>query len=190
MTFISSHLLLGNMSDIFEFHSQHLLPAFQAAYPNAKRISKVFLDFLDDFDIYSIYCQNSKKSEELRQHLGSVDNAFLTKCQKQLNHALPISAFLLKPIQRITKYQLLLDQMLKYTLKQETQNPEVSEIIKRALDGMLRCVRTVNDSLQNITGYQVGYDTNQSYGFCMKYGTYLLIRSLKLIKLKKRRNSK
>lgn len=139
------------MEELFKFHSQQLLPAFQAAFPDVKLISKVFLDFLDDFDIYSIYCQNSKKSEELRQLIGN-DNAFLHKCQKQLNHALPISAFLLKPIQRITKYQLILDQMLKYTAKNESSDYDV---IKTALDGMLQCVRTVNDSLQNITGYQV-----------------------------------
>ena len=151
-------MLLGNMDELFQFHSQHLLPAFQEAFPNVCEMSKVFLDFLDDFDIYSIYCQNSKKSEELRQVIG-LDNAFLSKCQRQLSHALPISAFLLKPIQRITKYQLLLDQMVKYGARDKQADQEV---VKMALDGMLKCVRTVNDSLQNVTGYQVKNSNNNN----------------------------
>jgi hypothetical protein len=140
------------MQSIFDFHSQQLLPAFQSAFPNPKLISRVFLDFLEEFDIYSIYCQNSKKSEELIQAIGR-NNSFLRKCQKEINHPLPISAYLLKPIQRLTKYQLLLDQMLKSAGAR--QDPEELEIINRALSSMLKCVRTVNDSLQNITGYQV-----------------------------------
>lgn len=30
------------------------------------------------------------------------------ECQRKLGHKLPLSAYLLKPVQRITKYQLLL----------------------------------------------------------------------------------
>ena len=39
---------------------------------------------------------------------------FLQSCQNKLNHALPLSAYLLKPIQRLTKYQLLIEQLVKY----------------------------------------------------------------------------
>ena len=53
---------------------------------------------------------------------------------------------------RITKYQLLLDQMVKYSARGDE---EFGRRIKAALGGMLKCVRAVNDSLQNITGYQV-----------------------------------
>lgn len=93
-----SHVLLGNLAEIHEFHALRLLPAFQDAYPSPAAISGVFIDFCEEFDVYSIYCQNSAKSEELRQAVG-VDCPFLKQCQKALNHALPLSAFLLKPIQ-------------------------------------------------------------------------------------------
>ena len=47
------------------------------------------------------------QSEELRRQIGD-QNAFLRQCQMNLGHKLPLSAYLLKPVQRITKYQLLL----------------------------------------------------------------------------------
>ena len=37
------------------------------------------------------------------------------ECQMRLGHRLPLNAYLLKPVQRITKYQLLLNEMMKYT---------------------------------------------------------------------------
>ena len=38
------------------------------------------------------------------------------ECQKKLDHKLSLDAYLLKPVQRITKYQLLLKAMTHYLL--------------------------------------------------------------------------
>ena len=57
--------------------------------------------------MYSIYCQNKPKSEALRMRVGD-SNPFFKECQRKLGHKLPLGAYLLKPVQRITKYQLLL----------------------------------------------------------------------------------
>jgi len=46
------------------------------------------------------------RSEELRELCDR--NYFFGACQIKLGHKLPLGAYLLKPIQRITKYQLLL----------------------------------------------------------------------------------
>ena len=36
------------------------------------------------------------------------NHPLLVNCQKELGHQLPLSSYLLKPMQRLTKYQLLL----------------------------------------------------------------------------------
>ena len=36
------------------------------------------------------------------------NHPILLSCQKELGHQLPLSSYLLKPMQRLTKYQLLL----------------------------------------------------------------------------------
>jgi hypothetical protein len=43
----------------------------------------------------------------------------LQECQKKLDHKLSLDAYLLKPVQRITKYQL----MLKASLSQSNLSP-------------------------------------------------------------------
>jgi hypothetical protein len=50
---------------------------------------------------------NLTRSEEIREVVGE-DNAFFKLCQEKLGHRLPLGAYLLLPMQRITKYQLLL----------------------------------------------------------------------------------
>lgn len=39
---------------------------------------------------------------------SKVQARFLRECQERLRHALPLGAYLLKPVQRILKYHLLL----------------------------------------------------------------------------------
>jgi len=134
------------MDEIHHFHETFLHPALVKCGHNLNEIGRVFLEYSDNFEIYSIYCRNSKKSEELRRILG-MKNAFLQSCQNKLNHALPLSAYLLKPIQRLTKYQLLIEQLVKYN-----QSESIGQLTK-ALEVMLKCLRLVNDSMKNITGY-------------------------------------
>ena len=53
------------------------------------------------------------------------NHPILLSCQKDLGHQLPLSSYLLKPMQRLTKYQLLLKDLAaaspsgstKYTLE-------------------------------------------------------------------------
>lgn len=62
----------------------------------------------DEFlKLYSFYCQNVIKSDKLRDKVGE-KNEFFLSCQMKLGHKLPLAAYMLKPVQRITKYQLLL----------------------------------------------------------------------------------
>ena len=39
------------------------------------------------------------------------NHPLLVNCQKELGHQLPLSSYLLKPVQRLTKYQLLLKEL-------------------------------------------------------------------------------
>ena len=63
------------MDEIHHFHETFLHPALVKCGHNLNEIGRVFLEYSDNFEIYSIYCRNSKKSEELRRILGR--NAFL-----------------------------------------------------------------------------------------------------------------
>ena len=81
--------------------------------------------------LYSFYCQNIPQSEEMRRQVGE-HNPFLRQCQMHLGHKLPLSAYLLKPVQRITKYQLLLKVEFKISkdMFSESQVGRVPKMVK------------------------------------------------------------
>jgi hypothetical protein len=76
----------------------------------------------------------------------------LQECQKKLGHKLPLAAYLLKPVQRITKYQLLLKDLLKFS-----DTGTCTKELQKALDCMLVVLKCVNDSMHQIaiTGFPV-----------------------------------
>ena len=57
--------------------------------------------------MYSTYCKNRSNSEALLSEHPE-NEAFFKTIQLNLSHQLPLNSYLLKPVQRITKYQLLL----------------------------------------------------------------------------------
>ncbi|OXB60817.1 UNVERIFIED_CONTAM: hypothetical protein H355_000722, partial [Colinus virginianus] len=73
------------------------------------------------------------------------------ECQRKLDHKLSLDAYLLKPVQRITKYQLLLKEMLKCS-----KNSEGTAELEEALATVLDIIKSANDSMHQIaiTGYE------------------------------------
>jgi len=57
--------------------------------------------------MYSDYCQLKGASDALLKEIGET-HPWLSLCQEKLGHRLSLSSYLLKPVQRITKYHLLL----------------------------------------------------------------------------------
>ena len=47
--------MFGNMEEIFEFHSQYLLPELRRCRENSRMIAKTFLEYSDDMK--RIYCR-------------------------------------------------------------------------------------------------------------------------------------
>ena len=112
------------------------------------------------FRLYSYYCQNITRSERLREQIQN-EPQFLVTCQQKLGHKLPLAAHLLKPVQRITKYQLLLKDLLKFSEEQSCCTE-----LQEALDCMLIVLKCVNDSMHQtaITGFGVGYISSKYFG--------------------------
>ncbi len=60
-----------------------------------------------EFQLYSEYCRNRPNSEALLTQSPEC-KSFFKEIQIRLAHQLPLNSYLIKPIQRVTKYQLLL----------------------------------------------------------------------------------
>lgn len=139
-------ILFGNLEQIYNFHRNSFLHELENCRDAPAKVGKCFANRKEEFHLYSIYCQNKLRSEALRNTIGD-QNPFFMECQRRLGHKLPLGAYLLKPVQRITKYQLLLKEMLRFTEHDKSCETQLQE----ALDCMLDVVRFVNDSLHQVS---------------------------------------
>ncbi|XP_055387523.1 guanine nucleotide exchange factor DBS-like isoform X2 [Condylostylus longicornis] len=143
-------ILFGNLHELYTFHSETFLKDLENCISTTELVALCFVQRRDTFyRLYSFYCQNIPRSERLRETLVDT-HLFLHECQKKLGHKLPLGAYLLKPVQRITKYQLLLKDLLRFS-----DSGTCTKELQKALDCMLIVLKCVNDSMHQIaiTGY-------------------------------------
>ncbi|XP_014387427.1 PREDICTED: guanine nucleotide exchange factor DBS isoform X2 [Myotis brandtii] len=146
-------VLFGNMEEIYHFHNRIFLRELENYIDCPELVGRCFLERMEEFQIYEKYCQNKPRSESLWRQCS--DCPFFQECQKKLDHKLSLDSYLLKPVQRITKYQLLLKEMLKYS-----KSCEGAEDLQEALSSILGILKAVNDSMHLIA--ITGYDGNLS----------------------------
>uniref|UniRef100_A0A8D0KPU9 MCF.2 cell line derived transforming sequence-like 2 n=1 Tax=Salvator merianae TaxID=96440 RepID=A0A8D0KPU9_SALMN len=142
-------VLFGNLTEIYEFHNRIFLKELENCIENPELLGRCFLKRKEDLQIYEKYCQNKPRSEALWRQCG--DSLFFQECQRKLDQKLSLDAYLLKPVQRITKYQLLLKEMLKCS-----KNSEGTAELEEALATVLDIIKSANDSMHQIaiTGYE------------------------------------
>ncbi|XP_031680009.1 guanine nucleotide exchange factor DBS isoform X5 [Oncorhynchus kisutch] len=142
-------VLFGNMPEIYQFHKRTFLRELETYTDVPELVGRCFLERMGDLQIYEKYCQNKPRSESLWRQCS--DCAFFQECQRKLEHKLGLDSYLLKPVQRITKYQLILKELLKYS-----KGCEGSEDLQEALSSILGILKAVNDSMHliAITGYE------------------------------------
>ncbi|XP_049324990.1 proto-oncogene DBL isoform X4 [Astyanax mexicanus] len=142
-------VLFGNLPEIYKFHSRLFVQDLESCLETPERVGARFLERKENFQVYECYCQNKPRSEALWRQCS--DSLFFQNCKKKLEHKLDLDSYLLKPIQRLTKYQLLLKELLRHS----TGSPYVAEL-QGALNTMLDLLKSVNDSMHQIaiTGYE------------------------------------
>ncbi|XP_019750104.1 guanine nucleotide exchange factor DBS-like isoform X3 [Hippocampus comes] len=142
-------VLFGNMPEIYHFHKRTFLRELELYADCPELVGRCFLERMTDLQIYEKYCHNKPRSESLWRQCS--DSIFFQECQKKLEHKLGLDSYLLKPVQRITKYQLLLKEMLKYS-----KGCDGTDDLQEALTSILGILKAVNDSMHliAITGYE------------------------------------
>ncbi|KAL3119010.1 hypothetical protein niasHT_003793 [Heterodera trifolii] len=146
-----SDILFGNIRELLDFHRSLLLPALQHSSNSVHGISFVLNAQRHRLlSLYRAYCRNKPISEALRKE-NSIDQLrFFTECQRRAGHLLPLSAYLLKPIQRITKYQLLLKELIRHC-----SDADQSQSVQSALVAMMDVLAQIDADMEHlhILGY-------------------------------------
>eukprot|EP00066_Takifugu_rubripes_P025413 XP_011614679.1 PREDICTED: pleckstrin homology domain-containing family G member 3-like isoform X1 [Takifugu rubripes] len=134
--------LFGNIEDIYEFNSE-LLQSLDMCDNDPVAIAQCFVDKSEYFEIYTQYCTNYPNS--VAALTDCMRNKTLAKFfrdrQASLKRSLPLGSYLLKPVQRILKYHLLLQEIAKHFDPHE----EGYEVIQEAIETMTGVAWYIND---------------------------------------------
>ncbi|KAG8038363.1 hypothetical protein G9C98_006690 [Cotesia typhae] len=104
------NVIFGNVEKIYEFHSQHFLRELEQCEHSPMMVGQCFLRHENKFYLYALYNKNKPNSDSLMAEYGT--RFFKTK-QLELGDKMDLASYLLKPVQRMGKYALLLQQLVK-----------------------------------------------------------------------------
>ncbi|XP_067303976.1 pleckstrin homology domain-containing family G member 4B isoform X2 [Pseudorasbora parva] len=103
-------IIFGNLEKLCDFHSQYFLKDLESCAHSPLSISSCFLQHEEQFGMYALYSKNKPRSDAL---LISHGNTFFKNKQVELGDKMDLASYLLKPIQRMSKYALLLKDLIK-----------------------------------------------------------------------------
>nr|XP_009301619.1 uncharacterized protein plekhg4 isoform X1 [Danio rerio] len=129
-------VIFGNLEKLVDFHSQYFLKELESCCNHPLRVSHCFLRHQDQFSLYALYSKNKPKSDTL---LASHGNNFFKHKQMELGDKMDLASYLLKPIQRMSKYALLLKDLIK----------EVSEVQEQELTYLRAAAEMVKFQLRH-----------------------------------------
>ncbi|XP_010610524.1 puratrophin-1 isoform X1 [Fukomys damarensis] len=102
--------LFGNLEKLRDFHCHFFLRELEACTQHPPRVAYAFLRHKVQFGMYALYSKNKPRSDALMTSYG---HAFFKDKQKALGDHLDLASYLLKPIQRMSKYALLLQELAR-----------------------------------------------------------------------------
>uniref|UniRef100_A0A3P8NUB3 DH domain-containing protein n=1 Tax=Astatotilapia calliptera TaxID=8154 RepID=A0A3P8NUB3_ASTCA len=141
-------IVFGNIHQIYDWHRDFFVGELEKCLDDHEHLPELFIKHERRLHMYVVYCQNKPKSEFI---VAEYDTYF-DGIQQDIQSRLSISDFLIKPIQRITKYQLLLKDFLKYSSKAGMD----CEQIEKAVGLMSQVPKLCNDmmNLGRLQGFE------------------------------------
>uniref|UniRef100_A0A670IB93 Kalirin RhoGEF kinase n=1 Tax=Podarcis muralis TaxID=64176 RepID=A0A670IB93_PODMU len=141
-------IVFGNIHQIYDWHKDFFLAELEKCLQEHDRLAQLFIKHERRLHMYVVYCQNKPKSEYIVAECG----AYFEEVQQEINQRLSLSDFLIKPIQRITKYQLLLKDFLKYSEKAGLECSETEKAVELMCLVPKRCNDMMN--LGRLQGFE------------------------------------
>lgn len=107
------HYLFPNLNVLIDFQRRFLIGIEYHAQlpPKEQFIGSVFTNFEEGFDVYEGFALNQKKACQI----AVAESSKLASLSHMVDPTYELPCYLIKPIQRICKYPLLLRELVKYT---------------------------------------------------------------------------
>ncbi|KAI7847930.1 hypothetical protein BDC45DRAFT_547368 [Circinella umbellata] len=166
------HYLFGNLNALVDFQRRFLIMVEDMAEKPAQeqRIGLLFVQMEETFAVYEPYCANYYSAQDLVVQEASK----LQKLADILNPTYELPSFLIKPVQRICKYPLLMGELVKSTNKNWPCFAELNdgrEAIKRVAEKVNETQRK-HENVQAVEDLKKRIDDNT--GTIETYGSLLV----------------
>ncbi|XP_063283614.1 rho guanine nucleotide exchange factor 25 isoform X2 [Pelobates fuscus] len=142
-------IVFGNIHQIFDWHKDYFLGELQKCLEEPTRLADLFIKHERRLHMYVVYCQNKPKSEHI---VSEYIDTYFEDLRQQLSHRLQLNDLLIKPVQRIMKYQLLLKDFLKYYSKAGQDPSELEKAVEVMCFVPKRCNDMMN--LGRLQGFE------------------------------------
>ncbi|KAI9471418.1 hypothetical protein BDB00DRAFT_948253 [Zychaea mexicana] len=134
------HQLFGNLNALVDFQRRFLIHAEDNADrpPREQRFGSLFVQLEDAFSVYEPFCANFQTA----QALVVQETVKLQKLADIMSPTYELPSMLIKPVQRVCKYPLLLQELVKSTPEDWTYYAEM----KMGLEAIQRVTSKVNET--------------------------------------------
>ncbi|XP_069682760.1 uncharacterized protein GEFmeso isoform X2 [Periplaneta americana] len=128
--------LFNNIEDIYSFNSGFLRELEQCGL-DPVLVAQSFVRNNTGFSIYTQYCTNYPRTVSVLTELMRQEATvrLFRERQSALQHTLPLGSYLLKPVQRILKYHLLLQNIVKHYVYEAEGYKDIVDALS-AMTGM------------------------------------------------------
>uniref|UniRef100_A0A4W5LLB6 Rho guanine nucleotide exchange factor 25 n=1 Tax=Hucho hucho TaxID=62062 RepID=A0A4W5LLB6_9TELE len=133
-------IVFGNIHQMFDWHKDYFMGELEKCIAEPERLAQLFIKHERRLHMYVVYCQNKPKSEHI---VSEYIETYFQELRQHLGHRLQLNDLLIKPVQRIMKYQLLLKDFLKYYTKAGMDTEE----LKKAVEVMCFVPKRCNDMM-------------------------------------------
>ncbi|XP_076368710.1 triple functional domain protein-like isoform X2 [Tachypleus tridentatus] len=144
-------IVFGNIEAIYEWHRDTFHGELQKCVLEPEKLGPLFRRYERRLNMYVVYCQNKPKSEFI---VSEYIDTYFEEVRQKLGHKLQLPDLLIKPVQRVMKYQLLLKDILKYTEKAGLEKD--AEDLQKAVHIMHVVPKAANDMMN--VGRLQGFD--------------------------------
>ncbi|KZV80866.1 hypothetical protein EXIGLDRAFT_629463 [Exidia glandulosa HHB12029] len=143
------HRMFPNLPALFDFQQRFLISMEQVAeqpWPQ-QRWGRLFAENEEGFQVYEPYCANYSNAADLVLNEGSTLQGFTAVISTS-----ELPAFLIKPVQRVCKYPLLLENLIKAS--QGSDYPYLDEL-RAGLASVKRIADKINEAERRMENKQM-----------------------------------
>ncbi|GMT23114.1 hypothetical protein PFISCL1PPCAC_14411, partial [Pristionchus fissidentatus] len=159
--------LFANTESLYTFHNSHLLPQLMMAireWNTTKRISSIMRKQAPFLKMYSEYTNNYKRATKLFEE-SMVKKKRFAEIVREIEkdpacENLPLMSHLICPVQRVMRYQLLLQEYKKHLVESDADYADTVA----ALDLVLEAASHANEMMKKLDRYGKVIEVQEQLG--------------------------